>query len=118
MLDNVLNFFAMLAQRESSATVIKHCDFAYDWWRPVLWLIGQLQRERQASHESIRKYCKNQLIVVTLESLDKIYKHEPLHSQEAVWQYINQHPKMLAFGLDERYRQGTDVVSLAASTLN
>lgn len=111
MLDNALNFFAMLAQRESSATVIKHCDFAYDWWRPVLWLIGQLQRERYESHESIRKYCKNPLVVVTLESLDRIYGHEPLRSREAVWQYINQHPKLLAFGLDDRYRPQANAVS-------
>lgn len=111
MLDNALNFFAMLAQRESSATVIKHCDFAYDWWRPVLWLIGQLQRERHESHESVRKYCKNPLVAVTLESLDRIYGHEPLRSREAVWQYINEHPKLRAFGLDDRYRQQVNTVS-------
>lgn len=115
MLDNALNFFAMLAQRESSATVIKHCDFAYDWWRPVLWLIGQLQREWYESNESVRKYCKNQLIIVTLESLDKIYGHEPLRSHADVWDYITQHPKLLAFGLDKRYRQRLAATSLTVT---
>jgi hypothetical protein len=31
MLDNIINFFALLARRVSSKEVIKHCDFAYDW---------------------------------------------------------------------------------------
>ncbi|HJV80282.1 hypothetical protein [Noviherbaspirillum sp.] len=108
MLDNMLNFFAMLAQRESSATVIKHCDFAYDWWRPVLWLIGQLQQERYDSSEVIRKYCKNQLIVVTLKSLDSIYGHGPLKTREEIWEYITHHPKLIAFGLDHRFQALTD----------
>lgn len=103
MLDNMLNFFAMLAQRESSATVIKHCDFAYDWWRPALWLIAQIQQDRHESSEIIRKYCRNQLIAETLRSLDHIYGHEPLNSQEDVWHYIAKHPKMLSFGLDPRF---------------
>ncbi|MEX5744982.1 hypothetical protein AB3347_04780 [Massilia sp. X63] len=105
MLDNMLNFFAMLAQRESSATVIKHCDFAYDWWRPVLWLLGQLQRERYLASPTIQTYCKNQLVVVTLEALDKVYGHAPLKSREEVWAYISSHPKMVAFGLDGRFAQ-------------
>ncbi|MBS1210814.1 MAG: hypothetical protein H6R19_3212 [Proteobacteria bacterium] len=106
MLDNALNFFAMLAQRESSAEVIKHCDFAYDWWRPVLWIVGQLQQDRWEQSAVIRTYCKNQLITVTLKSLDKIYGHAPLASREAVWDYVTRHPKILAFGLDPRFHTG------------
>jgi hypothetical protein len=103
MLDNMLNFFAMLAQRESSATVIKHCDFAYDWWRPVLWMIGQLQEDRYNASETIRKYCKNQLVIGTLKALDKVYGHSALNSREEIWEYITNHPKIAAFGLDERF---------------
>ena len=103
MLDNMLNFFAMLAQRESSATVIKHCDFAYDWWRPALWLIGQLQQERYESSPEIRRYCRNQLITNTLASLDKIYGHDPLATRTARWDYVTHHPKIVAFGLDKRF---------------
>lgn len=103
MLDNMLNFFAMLAQRESSATVIKHCDFAYDWWRPVLWMVGQLQQERYEASAEIQKFCKNQLITVTLTAMDKVYGHTPLTTPEQVWEYVTTHPKLLAFGLDPRF---------------
>lgn len=107
MLDNMLNFFAMLAQRESSATVIKHCDFAYDWWRPTLWIIGQLQQERYDSSEVIRKYCKNQLVTVTLKALDKVYGHTPLTTREEVWEYVIAHPKLMSFGVDARFGADT-----------
>jgi hypothetical protein len=105
MLDNMLNFFAMLAQRESSGTVIKHCDFAYDWWRPALWIIGQLQQQRYDESETIRKYCKNQLVTVTLKSLDKIYGHSPLSDSAEVWDYITRHPKIIAFELDQKFHE-------------
>ena len=106
MLDNMLNFFAMLAQRESSATVIKHCDFAYDWWRPTLWIVAQLQQERYDSSEEIRKYCKNQLVMVTLKALDKVYGHAPLATRAQVWEYVTHHPKLIAFGVDNRFDNG------------
>jgi hypothetical protein len=105
MLDNMLNFFAMLAQRESSATVIKHCDFAYDWWRPTLWIVGQLQQERYDASTTIQTYCKNQLVTETLKSLDKVYGHKPLGSAAEVWDYVTHHPKIIAFGLDARFVQ-------------
>ena len=46
-LDDMMNFFSMLAQRESSASIVHHVDFAYDWWRPALMLIAQLQKEQE-----------------------------------------------------------------------
>jgi hypothetical protein len=46
-LDDMMNFFSMLAQRESSKSIVNHVDFAYDWWRPALMLIAQLQKERK-----------------------------------------------------------------------
>lgn len=103
MLDNILNFFALLAQRESSSEVIKHCDFAYDWWRPVLWIIAQLQDDRYKESKNIQYYCKNQLIVTTLRALDQIYGHTPLDSSEDVWKYVANHPKLLDFNLDTRF---------------
>lgn len=103
MLDNMLNFFALLAQRESSAMVIKHCDFAYDWWRPTLWMIGQLQEEHFARSAQVQQYCKTQLITGTLRALDKVYGHTPLTGPEQIWEYIIQHPKMIAFGIDPKF---------------
>lgn len=58
MLDDVLNFFALLAQRKSSSMVIKHCDFAYDWWRPTLWLVALPQQEQFEKSEAIPVYCR------------------------------------------------------------
>lgn len=103
MLDNILNFFALLAQRESKTKVIDHCDFAYDWWRPVLWIIGQLQEDRYASSAQIQKYCKNRLITRTLKSLDETYGHVPLQSPREVWEYIATHPKLRDFKLDPKF---------------
>lgn len=104
MLDNMINFFAMLAQRESSGIVIKHCDFAYDWWRPVLWIVAQLQLQQYEASETIRKYCKNTLLSVTLKTLDDAYGYAPLTIADDVWQYINDHPKLRDFGLDPKYK--------------
>lgn len=103
MLDNMLNFFAMLAQRESSANVVGHFDFAYDWWRPVLFLVGQLQSDRAQSSPLIQQYCKNKHILAILADLDKIYQHAPLTSGAAVWHYVKNHPKIIEFGLDPRF---------------
>jgi uncharacterized membrane protein YhdT len=103
MLDNVLNFFAMLVQRKSYTTVIHHCDFAYDWWRPMLWLVGQLQRERYAGTSEIQAYCRTPLIITTLEKLDHAYGHTGFNNDHAVWEYLANHPKVKRFKLDARY---------------
>lgn len=103
MLDNVLNFFAMLAQRESAADVIKHCDFAYDWWRPALWLLAQLQEERHAKFTDIQKYCRAPRLRSTLLALDGIYGYEPVGKN--AWAYVLSHPRMRQFGLDIAFYQ-------------
>lgn len=105
MLDNVLNFFAMLAQRESYSDVIKHCDFSYDWWRPMLLLIAQLQREVYNGTPEIQVYCKTPLIAKTLEKLDRAYGHEVFGEDDnsGVWRYLAKHPKIKHFKLDGRY---------------
>lgn len=108
MLDNMLNFFALLAQRESSATVIKHCDFAYDWWRPVLWMIADLQQAHRDSSPVVQKYCKTRLLRETLVALDKVYEHAPLKGRADTWQYLTTHPKMVAFGIDPRFQPLAD----------
>lgn len=105
MLDNMINFFNMLAQRESSGTVIKHCDFAYDWWRPVLWILAQLQLQRYQASPAIQHYCKNPLVSATLKTLDEAYGHAPLKTADDVWRYINDHPKLRDFNLDPEYKK-------------
>ncbi|MDH1264973.1 hypothetical protein [Pseudomonas sp. GD03944] len=103
-LDNMINFFNMLAQRESSGTVVKHFDFAYDWWRPVLWIIAQFQLQQYEASPTIRQYCRNPLLSSTLRTLDAVYGHAPLNTSAEVWAYINTHPKLKDFELDPNYQ--------------
>lgn len=117
-LDDILNFFAMLAHRESSATVIQHCDFAYDWWRPVLWLVGQLQEQHYLDSAQIREYCKNPLIVSTLRRLDAIYGHAAFSTSEEVWRYVTSHPKLIAFGIDERFADANRIKAIKGDAAN
>lgn len=100
MLDNVLNFFALLAQRKSSSMVIKHCDFAYDWWRPTLWVIALLQQEHREQSPAVQRYCKTPKIAETLLVLDRMYGHEPLGSAQAIRDYVDSHPKIVMFRRD------------------
>lgn len=97
MLDDVLNFFALLAQRNSSSMVIKHCDFAYDWWRPTLWLVALQQQEHFEKSEVIPVYCRARKIVETLVVLDDIYGHTSLNTQQEIRHYIDGHPKIVMF---------------------
>ncbi|MEJ4044792.1 hypothetical protein [Erwinia sp. SLM-02] len=91
-LDNVLNFFAMLSHRQAAATVIRHVDFAYDWWRPTLWIIAQLQKEIKDGSEEISLYCRNPMLHTTLERLDEIYQYPPITPGPEVYRYLAIHP--------------------------
>lgn len=103
-LDDMINFFSMLAQRESSKSIVNHVDFAYDWWRPALMLVAQLQKERRDTHPKIQALCKNRLLQDIICSLDRVYGHEPIMDDEAVWTYLGKHPLLKErFGLDQRY---------------
>lgn len=103
-LDDMMNFFSMLAQRESSKSIVNHVDFAYDWWRPALMLVAQLQKERRDTHPKIQVLCKNRLLQDIIWSLDRVYGHEPVTGDKAVWAYLSAHPLLKErFGLDQRY---------------
>jgi hypothetical protein len=102
-LDDILNFFAMLAQRESASEIVKHVDFAYDWWRPALLLIAQSQIEHQKRHPEIKEYCRNNPIMDTIRTLDTVFGHTQLNSDQEVWAYLFKHPKMIDFKLDPQF---------------
>lgn len=107
-LDDMMNFFSMLAQRESSKSIVHHVDFAYDWWRPALMLIAQLQKERKDSHPKIQELCKNRLLNEIIWSLDKAYGHAPVKEDKAVWAYVCDHPLLKErFQLDPLYERNT-----------
>jgi hypothetical protein len=103
-LDDMMNFFSMLARRESSKSIVNHVDFAYDWWRPALMLIGQLQKERRESNPKIKELCKNRLLNEIIWSLDIVYGHAPIKEDAAVWIYLRSHPLLSErFALDRNY---------------
>lgn len=106
-LDDMINFFSMLAQRDSSKSIVNHVDFAYDWWRPALMLVAQLQKERKDKHPKIQRFCKNRLVNEIIWSLDVAYGHEPIKDDKAVWAYLCDHPLLKErFVLDPRYGDG------------
>ena len=107
-LDEMMNFFSMLAQRESSKSIVDHVDFAYDWWRPALMLVAQLQKERRDTHPKIQALCKNRLLQDIIWSLDRVYGHKPIMDDKEVWTYLREHPLLKErFKLDQRYWSDT-----------
>ena len=105
-LDDALNFFAMLSHKEAAKDVIQHVDFAYDWWRPTLWLIAQLQKENRAKHQSIQHYCRNPLLHATLGQLDAMYDYPLLTSDEEVYRYLHSHPWLQEQQIDPAFFTG------------
>lgn len=107
-LDDMMNFFSMLAQRESSKSIVNHVDFAYDWWRPALLLIAQMQKERKDSSQRIQTLCKTRLLIEIIWTLDIVYGHEPIREGAEVWAYLREHPLLKErFELDSNYDQST-----------
>lgn len=102
-LDNILNFFAMLSHRQAAASVIKHVDFAYDWWRPTLWIIAQLQKEIKDGSQEISTYCRNPMVHITLEQLDSIYGYPAITPGDSVYQYLKAHPWLREQGIDPAF---------------
>ncbi len=111
-LDDMMNFFSMLAQRESSKSIVNHVDFAYDWWRPALMLVAQLQKERKQGNKKIKEYCKNRLLHEIIWSLDVVYGYEPIKGDGEVWAYLCNHPLLKErFALDSRYIQSLNFIN-------
>lgn len=99
-LDNVINFFSMLAQREAAYSVIVHVNFSYDWWRPTLWLIAQLQYEQSLLAPDVNNFCRAPLLCETLKKLDQIYNYEVIDLGPTVYAYLRKHPWLIEEKLD------------------
>ncbi len=104
-LDELINFFILLSEKNSSKEVIKNCDFFYDWWRPLFWFISELQITyyNEEGNESLRKYSKPHYLRQVVEKLDAIYEHKSFETSSEVWEYILEHPKIKSYSIDERY---------------
>jgi len=104
-LDELINFFILLSNKESSKEVIKNCDFFYDWWRPLFWFVAGLQDEYYHKEENslVREYSKEHYLRRVVEKLDNIYGHKSPKNNQEIWKYILKHPKVISYNIDNRY---------------
>jgi len=102
-LDELINFFTLLANKESSKDVIKNCDFFYDWWRPLFWFISELQLEYYNTNKNIQMYSKEPYLRSVVLKLDEIYEHKPFQRSKDIWEYILKHPKIQSYNIDVKY---------------
>ncbi len=97
-LDELLNFFTLLAARSSRADITRSCDFFYAWWRPLFWLIAVLQQERYAASPIIQEYSRPApLLPQAVRDLDALYGYAPFASREELMGYIERHPKIRTY---------------------
>lgn len=92
-LDELLNFFSILTARADQASVIKHCDFFYPWWRPYFVMLSVLQREHFEKSELVKEYHNQLTFNSVVEKLDQIYGYEPIFDEKAMWEFVEKHPK-------------------------
>ncbi|MCE8027021.1 MULTISPECIES: hypothetical protein [Halomonadaceae] len=102
-LDELINYFTLLAGQSNSSEVIRKCDFSYSWWRPLFWMLALLQEDRYEQNEEVRKYATPLYLRAVVEKLDSVYGFEPFANAEEAWQYILNHPKVKSYGVDELY---------------
>jgi len=104
-LDELINFFILLSNKESSKDVIKNCDFFYDWWRPLFWFVSELQLEYYNKNENkdIKIYSKEPYLRSVVLKLDDIYGHKSFQTSEETWEYILEHPKIKTYNIDKAY---------------
>lgn len=104
-LDELINFFTLLAGLSNSREAIARCDFSYSWWRPLLWMIAVQQEQRYAASESVKKYATPLYLKGVVQRLDEIYEMVPFSSDLAMWDFFVNHPKVMSYGLDEKYNE-------------
>ena len=104
-LDELINFFILLSNKESSKDVIKNCDFFYDWWRPLFWFISELQLEyyNNNTDKNIQLYSKEPYLRSVVLRLDDIYEHKVFRTSKEIWEYILNHPKIKTYNIDKKY---------------
>lgn len=111
-LDELINFFTLLSNKSSSKEIIKSCDFFYDWWRPLFWLIAIRQLEYYATlskeHKDLKHYCKKPKFINVVKKLDEIYEYESFNDKNnyiMFWDYFLNHPKIKSYKIDKRYKE-------------
>lgn len=94
-LDELLNFFTILAYQNDSSDIIARCDFSYSWWRPMFWMLALAQEINYSTNEKIRKYGTKLYFKDVVERLDIAYGFEPLKEAKDLIALIQGHPKLV-----------------------
>lgn len=93
-LDELLNFFTILAHQRQMQEIIGRCDFSYSWWRPMFWMIAIAQDNRYRSHASFARYDTAPYLKSVVQKLDNAYRLTPIDSVESLIELIKDHPKL------------------------
>lgn len=103
-LDELINFFTILAYQKDAGDVIARCDFSYSWWRPMFWMIAMAQELRYQSNETVRKYGTALYFKEVVKKLDQAYGLTPINNASELIDLIKDHPKLSKqYQLDERH---------------
>lgn len=103
-LDELINFFTLLSNKNESDAIIKNCDFFYDWWRPLFWFLSIQQLEYYNTNNLVQKYSQKPYLNDVVKRLDAIYGWKPFTSSEEFWNYFLEHPKMQSYGIDPKFK--------------
>lgn len=100
-LDELLNFFTILAHQNNAAEVIGRCDFSWAWWRPMFWMLAIAQHNRYTDDKQVQKYATRPHFIEAVRKLDLAYQLAPINSGADLVELIADHPKLnAAYKLD------------------
>lgn len=94
-LDELINFFTILAYQKDASDVIGRCDFSYSWWRPMFWMIAIAQNSRYLDYEKIRIYGTKPYLSEVVKRLDLAYNLKPIKDVQELIDLIKDHPKLV-----------------------
>lgn len=92
-LDELINFFTILAYQKDAGDVIARCDFSYSWWRPMFWMIAIAQELRYDNSPTIQKYGTALYFKEVVKMLDEAYALKPIETGIELVDLIKEHPK-------------------------
>ena len=103
-LDELINFFTILAYQKDAGDVIARCDFSYSWWRPMFWMIALAQELRYQSNETVRLYGTALYFKDVVKRLDQAYNMAPINDAADLIALIGGHPKLVEqYKLDDQH---------------
>ena len=104
-LDELMNFFTILAHQHNASDVIGRCDFSWAWWRPMFWMIAIAQQTRYYGDEQVQKYAIRPRFIEAVRRLDDAYGLDPIRSGKDLAALIADHPKLnAAYKLDPLHK--------------